>query len=614
MAIAENWLEKRQVDSRMIVYWNGVEARLAGTYPHTDVLPDIEKLDGVSGDAARPLEVDFGPPFDLLNQYRNNFFRHWVIFYANFVDGKWDPIKKIFANINPDCSEIKPSVTSAGVSWRQRYSPFMYNQAAGKWDLWRYNEAYFTKLRIMLKQAQDHNLIVQLTLFDRSGIAATGPDQCLRWHYSPWNSANNVNKVIRNNVNGVADFYNRNLQGEIQNAAGVTEKRTLGQIQDAYLAKVMQSTVDFPNVCYEIMNEPEGGPIDLQGIPLRVRWANEIVGVIHSFTQGKRFIFYNDMTGFTAGDLVKWASLSNSNYDKLDGVIFHGDIQNYNPDDSQHPLNAAVRRDKIIQVSSDTHTDPSHDYNLSAAKNAFTHHMIFQSETNADTANRGIRDAMLTFARLPQFVGRWWKIPGQSTPPDFFPHVAHVINADATVVDLNQDTDQFTMLGRIVGIWPDKLSSWNNLGDPSRQPLTFNYEFTERLQPPLTFLQFVRENTVQVFRKLDQRDLHYPFYFKWERISVIPVTSPIPPFHLFFYPDNTLVAHPPDPKNYQVVYNKGTVSEITATQITILSSTMNNKKTTWNYFFRKNNQELTLEKVLTAEDNQPLTQIFHRLL
>ena len=163
-----------------------------------------------------------------------------------------------------NCAEKTESVTSAGEPWRKRYSPFFYTPGK-KWDLSKYNDEFFLKLRKMIQTAYDYGLVVQLMLFDRTGLDFMG--DCLRWPYNPWNAKNNINKVIEANPNGVNSFYKRDLIGQIiyrepvrpgdDDGGGgiVIEEITLGELQDSYVNRVVSATMEYPNVVYEIMNE-----------------------------------------------------------------------------------------------------------------------------------------------------------------------------------------------------------------------------------------------------------------------------------------------------------------------------------------------------------------------
>ena len=351
---------------RKSLFYQGQEAFLAGIYAPTD------KLDG-----------DFNAMMRVLADRKNNFFRHWTTNYYLY---------------NP----AVVSTTPTGEPPRKRYSPFKWN--ISKWELSQYNEDYFTRLRTMITAARTAGIVVQITIFDRAGMAAAAD----RWPFNPWNSANNQNAAIQAAA-GVPTFYKRDTAAQIRfrepldprggTGGGLTiEPTTLGALQDDFISKVVFATREFNNVVYELMNEPmEGSSAD------RAEWANTAVGVIHAGTQGKRLIFYNDHSGNLAQpntrgqDVNYWRNnipAARSNYSRFHGVIFHGDpnlIDPANPNTS----NWTFKDDKVIQVSSDAFDNrrDNKEWTRGATNNAFARHMIYQAESTSTLAAEGIRDA-----------------------------------------------------------------------------------------------------------------------------------------------------------------------------------------------------------------------------
>lgn len=612
--IPEPLIQKEKTGGRWILKFNGLEAFFAGVYP------DVAKLDGVQGDRSRADKADFRPRMEFLASNANNFFRHWVTFYPLFANGLLkDPPPEI-SNFRPkpDCTQIDPSrsITSGGEPWPKRYSPFLYLDDEGKSDLSRYNEDFFLRLRRMIEAALEFGILVQLTIFDRSGLSL---EDCGRWPYSPWSARNNINAVINtaenNTESGVDKFYKRDLPGVIRvprihpirpgddDGGGgdpddyVERPTTLGALQDKYARKVVGDTVKYPNVVYEIMNEPFGGG-QAGDVPARVKWNDTMLGVINEITQRKRLIFYNELI---RGDIAAWRkSTTTANYSKLDGVIFHGNAKTFEPDN----LGQGILGELVIQVSTDTHNSVEREdpgYNTATTTHAFAKHMMFQSEAG-DRAAPGILDSETppTQLKLPPLIGKWLKLPDPRTT-DNFPHLLHVQNPDGTVIDLNQDTDAITFAGRAVAVTPKTVLFRK---DPAKGmrigPATlFSYEFVAAEPPePRTpgglrqiTLEFARNNNTQVFRKLNEHDLLYPFFFKWERTSVTPASTVLPYF-AFYYPDKTLITRR---VSDLVVNNRAKVTSITATQISIHSETMSSDSV-WNYRFTNDRQQMTLEK------------------
>jgi hypothetical protein len=108
-----------------------------------------------------------------------------------------------------------------------------------KFDLTRWNEKHFDRLRSRIRQAERRGIYVSVVLFNGLSVGSHA------WKGHPFNG--------RNNVNGVDADANRNGEGE--------ELETLGSLaitewQRAYLNKVIDSIGDLDNVLWEIGHEP----------------------------------------------------------------------------------------------------------------------------------------------------------------------------------------------------------------------------------------------------------------------------------------------------------------------------------------------------------------------
>jgi hypothetical protein len=324
------------------LYYNGNPAYLAGIHA------------GTGGSST----TDFlNPPFDddmlRLTKHRNNFFRHWLIPYW-----KYSPVHRI---VQRDCA---------------------FNRENGKWNLLSYNVDYFRRLLQMIETAGQKGIVVQLVLFDRSGLDTSNPGEknefnepIRRWDDSPWNANNNVHGVIvANPAPGLPEFYHYHNR--------------LRQIQQAWIELVVDQTKSHWNVFYEMMNEPIGGSPEE-----RVRWADWVMGVIQNRTRGSRLVFYNDHAG--GQDIKKWEELGLPNYPNLHGVIFHGRPTDHSPDNAAY---STFRDEKIFQVSSDAfmYTGPppnprdTKETNRVWTNHAFKYGMIFQAHTNSESAAEGI--------------------------------------------------------------------------------------------------------------------------------------------------------------------------------------------------------------------------------
>jgi hypothetical protein len=106
-------------------------------------------------------------------------------------------------------------------------------RTGAKFDLKRWNNAYFTRLKNFMKEASARGIVVELTLF-----CPFYEDEM--WNLSPLNAANNVNGV---------GAFTREQAYTLKDAA-------MQQVQDALVKKIVAELKDYDNLMYEIANEP----------------------------------------------------------------------------------------------------------------------------------------------------------------------------------------------------------------------------------------------------------------------------------------------------------------------------------------------------------------------
>jgi hypothetical protein len=131
-------------------------------------------------------------------------------------------------------------------------APFRQN-ADGKWDLTQYNDQYFGNLASQLDYAASKGVYVQVMLLADYNVPYGGAT----WAGSFWNGGNNVNGTTSDNV----------------------ALNTLGggaplDLQEAYIAKVLDTIGGRTNVMLEIANEPPPGTVP---------WQNALADFIHSY-------------------------------------------------------------------------------------------------------------------------------------------------------------------------------------------------------------------------------------------------------------------------------------------------------------------------------------------
>lgn len=319
------------------ILFNGKVVKMAGIYAGVGDKTTTDTLD-----------APFDEEMARLKQNENNLHRHILIPYWNY-----SPRETVQTR---NCCFVR--------------------QADGRWDLRSYNADYFRRLKMMIDAAANYNIAVQVVLFDRTGLDASGGTPPLRWEHSPWNDVNNVNPVLKADAvsghGGLPEFYAPDPE--------------LRSTQEAFIRYAVAQTRSW-NVFYEIMVEPMWGDSDT-----RVRWADWVVGVIRGAGGGSNLIFYNDHTGGArGGDVNRWKQLALPNYNNFHGVIFHGTPTDYNPGNTAY----AFRNEKIFQVSTDAGPSPARDTyasNRDWCRHAFANRMMFSAHSKTLDAARGIRD------------------------------------------------------------------------------------------------------------------------------------------------------------------------------------------------------------------------------
>jgi len=126
-----------------------------------------------------------------------------------------------------------------------------YPNGGNKFDLTRWDENYFRRLRDFMREADKRGVVVEMNLFcpmyDES-----------QWKLSPQNAANNVNgvgHVARTNV------YTLDQSGGLL------------AVQEAMTRKIVTELNGFDNLYYEICNEPYFGGVTME-------WQHRIADVI----------------------------------------------------------------------------------------------------------------------------------------------------------------------------------------------------------------------------------------------------------------------------------------------------------------------------------------------
>jgi hypothetical protein len=132
-----------------------------------------------------------------------------------------------------------------------------YANGGNKFDLTRWDDAYFARLKDFIAYAASKNVIVELTLF-------CPMYEDMQWKLSPMNAANNVNgvgTVVR------TDVYTLDRHGGLL------------AVQESLTRKLVTELNGFANLFFEICNEPYFGGVTLA-------WQHRIADVIVDTERG----------------------------------------------------------------------------------------------------------------------------------------------------------------------------------------------------------------------------------------------------------------------------------------------------------------------------------------
>jgi hypothetical protein len=188
-----------------------------------------------AGESDPPPVFDYNAYLSFLQANHHNFFRLWT----------WEQAKGA-------------PWTSAGI-W---FAPMPYqrtgsqNALDGKpqFDLTKFNQAYFDRLRERVIQAGDRGIYVSIMLFDGWSIENKGTGPGNPWPGHPFNFYNNINNEIDGDLN-------HNGQGE---ETHTLQSPAITTLQEAYVRKVIDTVNDLDNVLYEISNESPSNSQDWQ--------------------------------------------------------------------------------------------------------------------------------------------------------------------------------------------------------------------------------------------------------------------------------------------------------------------------------------------------------------
>ncbi len=144
-----------------------------------------------------------------------------------------------------------------------RSSKAGYVNGGNKFDLTKWDQHYFDRLKDFMEEAGKRGVVVELTLFSPY-YNSPGNDVDRMWKYSPFYEGNNINGIGTVPRPRVLTINNGNLLA----------------VQDAYVEKLVTELRDFDNLIFEICNEPY-----IQDL-VTYDWMNHISEVIRNTESG----------------------------------------------------------------------------------------------------------------------------------------------------------------------------------------------------------------------------------------------------------------------------------------------------------------------------------------
>jgi hypothetical protein len=127
---------------------------------------------------------------------------------------------------------LAPAPNRLILPWARSAEPG-YAGSGNKFDLGQWDPEYFRRLRDFLGQAQRLGIVVEISLFS----SQYGEPQ---WKFSPFYASNNVNQT------SVSDYKKLNT----------LDNGDVLAFQERYVRKFVDEVNEFPNVIFEIQNEP----------------------------------------------------------------------------------------------------------------------------------------------------------------------------------------------------------------------------------------------------------------------------------------------------------------------------------------------------------------------
>lgn len=186
------------------------------------------------GDIDPPPQLEYDVFLDFLDTHNHNFIRLWV-----WENATWAPWVEGDFYFEPMPYE--------------RTGPGTALDGKPKFDLTKFNQDYFDRMRDRVQRADERGMYTAVMLFQGFSIEKKTFDMGNPWPGHPFNGENNVN-----NIDGDLDGDDEGLEIHTLQNPDVTA------LQEAYVRKVIDTLNDMDNVLWEITNESRGQSTEWQ--------------------------------------------------------------------------------------------------------------------------------------------------------------------------------------------------------------------------------------------------------------------------------------------------------------------------------------------------------------
>ncbi|WP_404423336.1 DUF6298 domain-containing protein [Nibricoccus sp. IMCC34717] len=187
---------------------------------------------------------DWSGYLDLMQGHGHNFMRLWV--WEQSAKAAWTSV-----DIRVDPLPY-PRVTGQGLA----------ADGGGRFDLTRWNEDYFKRLRQRVQEAGQRGIYVSVMLFQGWSLNKTNNPNGEVGHHHPYAEGNNINGV---------SFPITQDDSDTKPTLHSLKLPHILALQEAYVRKVIETVNDLDNVLYEVINEGGG-----------YEWQCHIVNFVHA--------------------------------------------------------------------------------------------------------------------------------------------------------------------------------------------------------------------------------------------------------------------------------------------------------------------------------------------